>query len=47
MTDATSKKYQEKLRTAAEVARMIKSGDEIFYAEFVLRPESLDKALAD
>jgi butyryl-CoA:acetate CoA-transferase len=40
-------KYQEKLRTAKEVAQMIKSGDEIFFAEFVLRPESLDEALAE
>ena len=40
-------KYQEKLRTAEEVARMIKSGDEIFFSEFVLRPEAFDEALAD
>lgn len=39
-------KYQEKLRTAPEVAQMIKSGDEIFFSEFVLRPESFDEALA-
>jgi len=40
-------KYLEKLRTAVEVARMIKSGDEIFFSEFVLRPEAFDEALAD
>ncbi|MDI6615790.1 MAG: acetyl-CoA hydrolase/transferase C-terminal domain-containing protein [Syntrophaceae bacterium] len=40
-------KYQEKLRTAEDVARMIKSGDEIFFSEFVLRPEAFDEALAD
>ena len=40
-------KYQEKLRTAEDVARMIKSGNEIFFSEFVLRPEAFDEALAD
>jgi len=40
-------KYLEKLRTAVEVARMIKSGNEIFFSEFVLRPEAFDEALAD
>ncbi len=40
-------KYLEKLRTAEDVARMIKSGDEIFFSEFVLRPEAFDEALAD
>ena len=40
-------KYLEKLRTSVEVARMIKSGDEIFFSEFVLRPEAFDEALAD
>ncbi len=40
-------RYQEKLRTAAEVAQMIKSGDEIFFSEFVLRPELIDEALAE
>ncbi len=46
MEELNRKKYQEKLRTAAEVAAMIHSGDEIFFAEFTLRPESLDEALA-
>jgi len=40
-------KYLEKLKTAGEVARMITSGDRIFFSEFVLRPESFDAALAD
>lgn len=46
MESLNKAKYQEKLRTATEVAQMIKSGDEIFFAEFALRPESLDEALA-
>ncbi len=46
MEELNRKKYREKLRTAAEVAAMIHSGDEIFFAEFTLRPESLDEALA-
>jgi butyryl-CoA:acetate CoA-transferase len=46
MEELNKAKYQEKLRTAAEVAQMIKSGDEIFFSEFVLRPESIDEALA-
>lgn len=47
MENLNRKRHQEKLRTAGEVARMIKSGDEIFFAEFVLRPEALDEALAE
>jgi butyryl-CoA:acetate CoA-transferase len=39
-------KYQERLRTAAEVAQMVKSGDQIFFSEFVLRPELFDEAIA-
>jgi butyryl-CoA:acetate CoA-transferase len=46
MQDLNRTKYQEKLRTAADVAQMIKSGDEIFFSEFVLRPEKIDEALA-
>jgi len=46
MQTAGKKKYQEKLRTAAEVAQMIKSGDKIYFGEFILRPESFDEALA-
>jgi len=46
MQELNKKKYQEKLRTAGEVAQMIKSGDEIFFAEFILHPASIDEALA-
>ncbi len=46
MEELNRTRYQEKLRTAAEVAQMIKSGDEIFFSEFVLRPELIDEALA-
>jgi acyl-CoA hydrolase len=35
------------LRTAGEVAQMIKSDDEIFFAEFTLHPASIDEALAE
>ena len=44
--DDMRKRYLQKLRTAEKVAQMVKSGDQIFYGEFVLRPESLDEALA-
>lgn len=38
--------YKEKLVTADEAASFIKSGDKIFYGEFVMFPEALDEALA-
>ncbi len=38
--------YQQKLITADEAASYVKSGDRIFYSEFILIPESLDEALA-
>ena len=38
--------YLDKLRSAEDIAAMIKSGDEIFFSEFILCPESLDKALS-
>ena len=41
------RKYLQKLRTAEKVAQMVKSGDRIFFGEFVLRPEALDQALAE
>jgi len=47
MIKSVQEKYTEKLRSAAEVARMIKSGDKLFFAEFILHPESFDEALAD
>jgi len=46
MQDTFRRKYLEKLSTADHVAGLVKSGDRIFFAEFVLRPESLDEALA-
>ena len=46
MQELNKRKYQEKLRTAEEVAQMIRSDDEIFFAEFILHPESIDEALA-
>jgi butyryl-CoA:acetate CoA-transferase len=42
----TESKYRNKLRTAEQVVNMVKSGDHLFYGEFVLRPEALDAALA-
>jgi butyryl-CoA:acetate CoA-transferase len=47
MKNLNNNKYREKLRTAEQVAGMIKSGDKIFFSEFVLKPECLDEALAD
>lgn len=46
MKELNRQQYKEKLRTAEQVAQMIKSGDEIFFAEFVIRPEAIDEALA-
>ncbi|HUN55571.1 MAG TPA: acetyl-CoA hydrolase/transferase C-terminal domain-containing protein [Smithella sp.] len=45
MKDAYTE-YQEKLISADEAASLVKSGDKIFYSEFVLFPEVLDEALA-
>ena len=38
--------YQEKLVTAKAAAELVKSGDNVFYGEFVLFPATLDAALA-
>ncbi|HNQ84823.1 MAG TPA: acetyl-CoA hydrolase/transferase C-terminal domain-containing protein [Deltaproteobacteria bacterium] len=46
MNDFTRMKYIQKLRTADQVAGMVSSGDRIFFGEFVLRPDTLDEALA-
>ncbi len=46
MNEMIRKKYAEKLSTADRVAGMVRSGDRIFFAEFALRPECLDEALA-
>ncbi len=47
MNDLSERKYNQKLRTAEQVANMVKSGDRIFFGEFVLRPDGLDEALAN
>jgi butyryl-CoA:acetate CoA-transferase len=38
--------YKNKLVSADEAASFVKSGDKIFYSEFILIPESLDEALS-
>ena len=38
--------YKQKLMSADEAVSHVKSGDRIFYSEFILIPESLDEALA-
>lgn len=39
--------YRDKLITAGEAAALVKSGDRIFYGEFVLFPRACDEALAE
>lgn len=46
VNDAARESYRHKICTADEVVRMVKSGDRIFFSEFVLYPEALDEALA-
>ena len=46
MTMNVSLEYQRKMITAPEAAALVKSGDWIFYGEFVLFPEACDEALA-
>lgn len=38
--------YREKLRTAADVAKLVKNGDVVEYAPYVTYPRELDVALA-
>lgn len=45
MKDAQAE-YREKLISADEAASFVKSGDNLFYSEFVLFPETLDDALS-
>lgn len=45
-TESARTSYQAKLRTADDIAAMVRSGDRIFFSEFVLYPEALDEALA-
>lgn len=46
MNDIINWEYKEKLVTADEAVASVKSGDSIYYSEFVLFPEVLDEALA-
>lgn len=46
MSDIEMWEYKQKLTTPEKVAEMVKSGDRLFYGEFVLFPEALDAALA-
>ena len=46
MGDIEEWKYKQKLITPDQAARMVKSGDFIFYGEFALFPEAIDEALA-
>ncbi len=39
--------YRSKLTTAEEAVKAVKSGDRVFYGEFVLFPHMLDSALAE
>ena len=45
-TEAARASLASKLRTADDVAALVKPGDRIFFSEFVLYPEALDEALA-
>jgi butyryl-CoA:acetate CoA-transferase len=38
--------YKNKLKTAEEAAKTVKSGDWVYYSHFVMTPVTLDKALA-
>lgn len=38
--------YREKLVSADEAVKLVKSGDDIFYGEFIMFPETLDEALS-
>ena len=46
MSGIWKRQYQEKLRSADEAVRMVKSGDVIFMGEFAQNIEALDAALA-
>jgi butyryl-CoA:acetate CoA-transferase len=39
--------YRNKLRTAREAVKAVKSGDWVYYSHFVMTPVTLDKALAE
>jgi acyl-CoA hydrolase len=38
--------YRNKLRTADEAVKVVKSGDWVYYSHFVMNPVTLDRALA-
>jgi len=46
MSDIEKFEYRNKLITADEAAALVKSGDMLFYGEFVLFPEACDNALS-
>ena len=46
MSDIENWEYQKKLITPEKAAELVKSGDKIFYGEFVLFPHACDAALA-
>ncbi|NLB88118.1 MAG: butyryl-CoA:acetate CoA-transferase [Syntrophomonadaceae bacterium] len=46
MADITNWQYKQKLITADEAAKLVKSGDNVWYSEFAMFPETLDAALA-
>jgi len=47
MKDIMKYQYEQKLTTPQEAVKLVKSGDNIFYSEFLLFPETLDAALAE
>lgn len=47
MGEMYQKEYQQKLVTAEQAVKAVKSNDHIFYGEFALFPETLDAALAE
>ena len=46
MSDIVKWQYQEKLITPDQAAKLVKSGDHVFYSEFAMFPEALDEALS-
>ncbi len=46
MTDIIQWQYQQKLITADQAAKLVKSGDLVQYSEFAMFPDALDEALS-
>jgi len=46
MTDIIQWQYQQKLITAEQAAKLVKSGDFVQYSEFAMFPDALDEALS-